>query len=459
MATVSELTSKNIASAQANVQTWGTVLYNVKVYGAKGDGVTDDTIAIQAAINTAETDGGGIVFLPQGTYKITSPLIMKSGVSLIGVGGILESEILNSSNGVAISFPNTSTYTAVRLMDFSIKGDTGFSPTYGIDGANFRTHCIIERVRVLLHQFGVRLYNCWYSQYRDIYTNTTSTGIELTTANGVTVLGCVVHAINDANAYGIKTTGSGLNITSNYIESSTVNRAISLESGFGGVIHNNYIEGVTGNGIFTNANGVSITGNFLDSSLTGGISRAIYLFNSTACFVSGNATLGITEHNVISSGGGGDHVIGTNDFDTTSAPENTINAIDWGKTRSRVVTANGITANRPTDAVTGEMHFDITLGKPVWWNGTAWMDSLGYSGSATYDPPSLVDGATTTTTVTVTGAALGDFAIASFSLSLQGIIVTAYVSAADTVTVIFQNETGGTIDLASGTLRAKVTKA
>lgn len=78
------------------------------------------------------------------------------------------------------------------------------------------------------------------------------------------------------------------------------------------------------------------------------------------------------------------------------------------------------------------------------------------SGSATFDPPSLVDGQGTTTTVTVTGAALGGFARVSFSLDLQGITVTAYVSAANTVAVRFQNESGGTLDIASGTLRARV---
>lgn len=79
-------------------------------------------------------------------------------------------------------------------------------------------------------------------------------------------------------------------------------------------------------------------------------------------------------------------------------------------------------------------------------------------GSATFDPPNLADGAGTTTTVAVVGAVLGDMAVASFSLDLQGIIVTAYVSAADVVSVRFQNETGGALDLASGTLRALVLK-
>ncbi len=84
--------------------------------------------------------------------------------------------------------------------------------------------------------------------------------------------------------------------------------------------------------------------------------------------------------------------------------------------------------------------------------------NLSYQGSATYNPPNLIDGAGDTTTVTVTGAALGDYAEASFSLDLQGIAITAWVSAADTVSVRFQNETGGTIDLGSGTLRARVFK-
>lgn len=88
------------------------------------------------------------------------------------------------------------------------------------------------------------------------------------------------------------------------------------------------------------------------------------------------------------------------------------------------------------------------------WKAMALVNVL--SGSATYDPPSLADGAGTTTTVTVTGAALGDIVQASFSLDLQGITLTAYVSAANTVSVRFQNESGGTLDLASGTIQVRV---
>lgn len=89
----------------------------------------------------------------------------------------------------------------------------------------------------------------------------------------------------------------------------------------------------------------------------------------------------------------------------------------------------------------------------------ATIKNLPLSGSATYNPASLADGAGATTTVTVTGALLGDFAEVSFSLDLQGITLTAWVSAADTVSVRFQNESGGTLDLASGTLRARTRRA
>lgn len=77
-------------------------------------------------------------------------------------------------------------------------------------------------------------------------------------------------------------------------------------------------------------------------------------------------------------------------------------------------------------------------------------------GSKTHDFASTVDAAGLTTTVVVPGAELGDFAFASVGVSLVDTILTAYVSAADTVSVRFQNESGSTLDLASTTLRVFV---
>jgi hypothetical protein len=78
-------------------------------------------------------------------------------------------------------------------------------------------------------------------------------------------------------------------------------------------------------------------------------------------------------------------------------------------------------------------------------------------GTATYNPPSLAAGATTTTTITLNGVILGDTVVGvSFSLDTQGILFEGYISAANTITVRLTNPTAGVIDLASGTLTAVV---
>lgn len=60
---------------------------NVKDFGAVGDGVADDTAAIQAAINAAQSRGGGTVFLPAGNYLVSATLTVTAGnVRILGDG-------------------------------------------------------------------------------------------------------------------------------------------------------------------------------------------------------------------------------------------------------------------------------------------------------------------------------------------------------------------------------------
>lgn len=62
----------------------GGVVYDAKQYGAVGDGATDDTVAIQAAIDACDTGGGGTVVFPRGRYLLTASLSVPSFVTLQG---------------------------------------------------------------------------------------------------------------------------------------------------------------------------------------------------------------------------------------------------------------------------------------------------------------------------------------------------------------------------------------
>ena len=76
----------------------------------------------------------------------------------------------------------------------------------------------------------------------------------------------------------------------------------------------------------------------------------------------------------------------------------------------------------------------------------------------TKDWGSIDDGNELVEEITVTGAALGDFARASFSLDVADLELSAQVTAANTVTVSLSNNTGGAIDLGEGIITVYVTE-
>jgi hypothetical protein len=75
----SSTTARTLAARFAEV-------FNVKDYGATGDGSTNDTTAIQAAATACRTAGGGILFFPAGNYLVTLNIKVGSNTTVRGVG-------------------------------------------------------------------------------------------------------------------------------------------------------------------------------------------------------------------------------------------------------------------------------------------------------------------------------------------------------------------------------------
>ena len=114
---------------------------NVKDFGAKGDGVTDDAPAINSAITYADSIGGGTVFLPSGNYLVDyytmssvqrCAISMKDNVSLVGAGDSTRLKLKNGANAHVVHIRDGDN---IKLLNFRIDGNRSnqASPSSGND--------------------------------------------------------------------------------------------------------------------------------------------------------------------------------------------------------------------------------------------------------------------------------------------------------------------------------------
>lgn len=115
----------DLSSSSQTVLQRATFALNVKDFGAAGNGSTDDTAAIQSAIDTLPS-AGGLVMIPAGTYVVSSPLTLTEGAQLQGEGsgsilraasGSLNSDIIRVGDGTS-----TISFAAIRHLKISADG-------------------------------------------------------------------------------------------------------------------------------------------------------------------------------------------------------------------------------------------------------------------------------------------------------------------------------------------------
>lgn len=129
---------QSLVASSGVAAAWGAVSgttdwINVKQYGAIGDGTTDDTAAIQAAINAVPSNGG-VVYMPAGRYKVTSALsITVDNTTLLGAGTGQRSGATQSGHGSRIEVDSSFSDTVVINVD----NGSGTTPVYGVWLAHF----------------------------------------------------------------------------------------------------------------------------------------------------------------------------------------------------------------------------------------------------------------------------------------------------------------------------------
>ncbi|MFC8873240.1 NosD domain-containing protein [Streptomyces ardesiacus] len=166
----------------------GDMVRDVTKYGARGDGVTDDLAAIQAALDAAYAAGGGIVYLPPGrTYGISDYLHILTGTTVIAYGATVKAI---GNRGLAKLY---------REDERTLTGYTGHSRIriYGgvwdVNAADGTTGTVTAIVDAFLmgHNRDVL--------YRDVTVRNVSGAhaIDMTASKGVRVIGCRFEGFKD----------------------------------------------------------------------------------------------------------------------------------------------------------------------------------------------------------------------------------------------------------------------
>lgn len=256
-------------------------IISVKDFGAVGDGVTNDTVAIQNAIDYAASLGGGIVKLPSGNYLI-SQLEFKSGQSQVMLEGVAQAytysnqvtaSTLTCTSGVwAVRFTWNSSCCGLRNLGINSNGvvETAvpyIPTTYGVEyGVLIETGVTyMENVTVYGFQYGCTIANAgnsnlfincafaWNTKVGFAVTIGTAAGYALYHPNltpPAQLINSTVYTMRNCNlrrnAWGmILRDGGGIEyntLTESNVFGGRLYWVGSIDSGVGGNCYNSYLE-------------------------------------------------------------------------------------------------------------------------------------------------------------------------------------------------------------------------
>lgn len=408
----------------------GGQTYQAGAYGLKNDG-SDCLAAMNSLISLIQAGPGmGEIEFGYGTWTFSGGFTLPDGISLRGKG-----------EGTVLSLAAAATSSQFIL----------FNP--GTTPANGGRHRVsISRMKIIGNNANCqgismtaavnpRLHDLWIDQFG-------KNGVLLTScispvAHNVRVTRSGFHGINVTGANGSHST-SGMFFACQAYNNGLSGAVLQFADTFllaGCVLESNSQYGLS----FANEGGNhTIDGCHIEDNTTYQVNLAGTViscsFLGTKCFAYSAKAEGC-----VNLAGGSGHLL----YGLTCPGTATGIAIAAGVNNCVVIGGTGTI----TDASTGTTIIQPAGSK---FNGGALIKGH-LSGTTTWNPGAVGNGAIASTTVTVSGAAVGDTVTAGFSTALPaGVLISGAVTAAGTVTVTVHNVSGASQTLASGTLRADV---
>lgn len=425
-------------------------IVNVLDFGAIGDGVTDDSAAIQAAVDAG---AGSTVYFPEGTYRLATA----SSGAYITVAG--QGTTLLFERNTKLLFVDAAVYginitgQLCSVRGGLLWGTNTVAPTLTVAVRIAAPYCVVEGNNIAYASIGTQVSETYVVKHlNNTYSNCN---------RYFRTSGSCADVQSRGNTYGTTTIGA--------------NAVVEINGSGGADLHDYWETQQTAKlslACNTGSQRVQVRGKMFDS---GGIlvQNSVYAhievenqlsYTSTAfCTVDAGGVVDLTGSYLngpgITSGvtaivGNGSIHLGSARIDGWQVGIDANSGAFISPAALIVNCTTGVDIATPSFGIVNPTFFANTTNIVRTSSSTTSLPG-GWEGSVTYDPPSLNDGDGVTTTISITGVRLGDTAAVSFSNDLQGIMLTAWCTT-DTVNVRLQNETGGVIDLASGTLRATV---
>lgn len=198
---------------------------NVKWFGAKGDAVTDDTVAIQAALDSvSQSTGafdiqiksrGGTVLFPAGSYRVTATLNGRAGTKIIGAGPNVSRIVSELPSGNVVRFLGVEggSVDPVEIEELAVVQKIGVVHSSGyaisIEGNSFGTSPRLRNVMTQDTYGGVYLDWCFPGSLDNCHAFRHAIEGFRTTFN------CT--SLTFQNCYAGANAGSGFKIAGNYI--------------------------------------------------------------------------------------------------------------------------------------------------------------------------------------------------------------------------------------------------